>query len=247
VLAIVGGIFALGAFLAGLGREGPLSVSFLFERAWHHAGALALVSGLGVLAQAGAAVLVLVLGNKLVASLALAPPADDIASLGLVAVALGIVLALGVVRDLACVAAVRGGHGFYVATSRALHCTRQAGGRAFFAWAWRAALGTAGVGLAAWLAPSGAAAGAAAVAVAAVMHQGAILGTTFAHASWLAAAMRLYDATATTTAKAEPPLEETAEPAPAESPPAEPAPADHEAAEPAPLPAEPSAEPPANA
>jgi hypothetical protein len=28
-----------------------------------------------------------------------------------------------------------------------------------------------------------------------VLHQGAIFGATFARASWLAAAMRLYDAT----------------------------------------------------
>jgi hypothetical protein len=108
-------------------------------------------------------------------------------------------LAVGVLRDLASVAAVRGEQRLYVATSRALACARRAGGRAILGWAWRASLGFAGLLLAAWLSPRGA--GVAAVAAGVALHQAAIAGATFARASWLSAAMRLVDATETSVAK----------------------------------------------
>ncbi len=193
VVALLAGVFPLGALLAGLGREGKLSASFLAGRAAAHAGTLALLFGAASLLQAATGALLSALGGRLIGSLHLDAPAEDLAFAGLFTVALGVVAALGVLRDLASVAAVRGGHGFYVASSRALACARKGFGWAFLDWAWRASLGVAGVALAAWLTPAGVSA--AAVAAGVALHQAAILGATFARASWLAAAMRRYDAT----------------------------------------------------
>jgi len=201
-LALVTGVLPLGALLAGLGREGRLSVAFLAERAWAYAGTLALIFGLGALTQAAAGSLLVVLGGKLIGALKLAPPADDLAFVALLGAASALVLVLGALRDLVSVAAVRGERRFYDAVSGALRCARKTYGRALGAWAWRASLGLAGTALAAWLAPAGAAT--AAVVVAVVLHQAAIVGVTFARASWLAAAMRLYDTTEARAAGPEP-------------------------------------------
>jgi hypothetical protein len=192
-VAILAGVFPLGALLAGLGREGRLPAPFLLEKAWSNAPTLGLLYGLFALAQAGAIGLVIVLGGKAIGAAALRPPADDLAFVALFTVAGSLGLMLGLLRDLASVAAVRGQHGLYVATSDALVCARRAGGRALAAWAWRALLGVAGLACAAWLAPALAGAAAPAIALGVLLHQGAVAGATFAHASWLAAAMRLYD------------------------------------------------------
>jgi hypothetical protein len=192
--ALLASVFPLGVLLAGLGREGRLSAAFLADRAWAHAGTLALIFGLGAALQSVAAAAVVLLGGRLIGALKLAAPPDDLAFVALFAVALAVALGLGVLRDLASVAAVRGDHGFYVAASRALHCAGRSGGRVLLGWAWRAALGFAGLVAAAWLSPRGA--GMAAVVAGVALHQAAIAGATFAHASWLAAAMRLVDAAA---------------------------------------------------
>jgi hypothetical protein len=190
---LLASVFPLAVLLAGLGREGRLSAAFLADRAWAHVGTLALIFGLGAALQGVAVALVLVAGGKLIGALKLAAPPDDLAFVALFAVALGVGLGLGVLRDLASVAAVRGEHRFYTAVSRALRCAGRGGGRALLGWAWRAALGFGGLVAAAWLSPAGAKA--AAVVVGVALHQVAIAGATFAHASWLAAAMRLVDAT----------------------------------------------------
>jgi hypothetical protein len=196
VVALIFGIFPLAALLVGLGREGRLPAAFLAGRAWSHAGTLALLFGVAALAQAIAGAILALLGEKLVGTFAFGALGHDVADAAVSAVVLAVILIVGVLRDLACVAAVRGEHRFYMAAVGGLRCARRAGGRALGAWAWRASLGLAGLGLAAWLAPSLAGASAGAVAVGALLHQAAIVGVTFARASWLAAAMRLYDASA---------------------------------------------------
>jgi hypothetical protein len=195
-LALVGGLLPLGALLAGLGRRGRVSVAFLAGRAWGHAGTLALVSVLGLLAQGAVFALVLELGSKVVQALKLGLPGDDLASAGLVAFAALVAMVLGVVRDLAVAAAVRDDLRFYDATARALRCARRAGGRVLLAWTWRSLLGFAGLVAAVVAASYLPVAPAAAVVASVALHQAGIAGTTFAHASWLAAAMRYLDATA---------------------------------------------------
>jgi hypothetical protein len=195
LLAVLGGVLPLGALIAGLGREGRLPAGFLAGRALRHAGTLALLFGLSLLAQALAGAILVMLGEKLVGVLSLSPMREDFAHLAVALVALSAAAAIGVVRDLASVAAVHGGHRFYVATSRALRCVRRAGDLVAVAWSWRSALGLAGIVLAAWLAPPLAGAGAAAVLLGAALHQAGIAGAVFGRASWLAAAIRLTEAT----------------------------------------------------
>ena len=193
-LALIAGVIPLAILLCGLDREGRLPVGFLAGRAASRAGTLALLSLVTVLAQAIVGALLALLGSKLVGAFDLTARGADMANAALVAVVLAAVCALGVLRDLAFAASVRRELRFYSAAASALRVARRSGGRALGAWAYRAALGAVGLALAAWLAPSIAGASAAAIVAGAVLHQAAIVGMAFAHASWLAAAMRLHDA-----------------------------------------------------
>jgi hypothetical protein len=195
-VALLAGVLPLAALLVGLDREGRLEAGRLAGRAAAHTGTLALVTGLGALFQALVAGVVVLVGEEVLNAIHPAAPARDIGDVVVVALGAAAALLAGVLRDLAATAAVRGDHGLYLAGARALHAARHAGGRALAAWAWRAALGLGAVLLGAWLAPPPAGATGAAVALGVVLHQAAIAGATFAHASWLAAAMRIHDATA---------------------------------------------------
>src|SRR5262249_12581347 len=117
-IAMLAGVFPLGALLAGLDRRGPLSVAFLADRAWRLAGTLALLFVVAALAQALGGAVVVLLGGKLIGALSLSPPADDLAFAALAAVTLALVLGVGVLRDLASASAVRAGLGFYGAALR---------------------------------------------------------------------------------------------------------------------------------
>jgi hypothetical protein len=192
-VALVAGVIPLAALLVGLDREGRLGAGRLAGRAAAHTGTLAIFTGLGALAQVLVAGIVLVVGEKVVDVLHLVPPARDVGDVTVVALSVAAALLVGVLRDLAAAAAVRGDHGLYLAGARALHAARHAGDRALVAWAWRGALGLGGILLAAWIAPSAAGASGAALALGVLLHQAAIAGATFAHASWLAAAMRILD------------------------------------------------------
>jgi hypothetical protein len=206
LLAAATGLFPLGMLIAGLGREGRLSAGFVAGRAWKHAGTMALLWGAGMLAQALLAAIGSLAGGKLIGALKLVAPGEDIAFVVLFAVVLGIMIAVGVLRDLAWVAAVHGEHRFYVACVRALRCARMAGVRALGAYAWRGALGLGAVVLAARLAPPLAGASTAMLAVGVLVHQAGIAGAVFARASWLAAAIGLLDKTAPVPAPAPVPV-----------------------------------------
>jgi hypothetical protein len=247
LLAIVFGLFPLAALIAGLGRSGRLSVGFLAARAWAHAGTVALAYGLGALAQVLLAIVLWLVGAKVITATRIAPPAEDVATAALVVVIFAALAAVGVVRDLAYVGAVHGGHRFYMATSRALRCVVRRPGGALLGWSWRSALGASGLVLAAWAAPSLRGVTTAGVLAGVLLHQASLFGVAYARASWLAAGIRLLDATAparseptegTAPARSEP-TEGTAPAAPAEatapaSDPAPPEPIEPGGAEPAP-------------
>ena len=198
ILATVLGLFPLAVVIAGLGRRGPLTAAFLAARAWAHAGTLALLFGLGLLAQALTAAILVALGGKLIDALKLVPPREDLAFVGLFTIVLGIVTVVGVVRDLAYVAAVHDERRFYAACVAALRALRHAPGRAVGGYAWRAALGLAGLALAAVAAPSLAGASRGAIVLGVVLHQAALAGAAFARASWLAAAIGVVSTAAPT-------------------------------------------------
>jgi hypothetical protein len=193
-LATIAGVIPLAILLCGLDREGPLPAGFLAGRAVSRAGTLALLSVVTLPAQAIVGALLGLAGTKLVGAFDLTATGTDMGNAAVVAVVVAAVCALGVLRDLAFAAAVRSDLRFYSSAANALRVARRSGARAFGAWAYRAALGVAGLALAAWLAPPLAGASAAAVAVGVVLHQAAIVGMVFARASWLAAALRLHDA-----------------------------------------------------
>jgi hypothetical protein len=246
LVAVLLGVLVLGALVAGLGREGRLSPGFLADRAIQHARTLALLFVLGLIAQGLVGAILGMIGGRVVGALDLSPRREDLATGAVALVVLGAVAAVGVVRDLASVAAVHGGHRFYVATSRALRAMRRAGGRAVLAWSWRSALAFGGIALATRIAPPLAGAGAGAVLIGVLLHQAGIAGTVLARASWLAAAIRLYEATAPVEAAAVP--EATLAPEAAIAPVPEPAASAPEAPaasepESAPEPPEPAATP----
>jgi hypothetical protein len=184
------GLLPLGVLIAGLGVRGRVSIASLLGRAWMHAGTLALLYGLGFAAQIVVGVLALLLGGKLVDAVRLTPPAEDLAFLALIATIAALLAWIGVIRDLAYVAAVDRGHGLYLSVSRALLAIKARPLRTAFAWWWRAAIALALLAFAAWLTPSARGAGTAAVLFGVLLHQVALAGWAFARASWLAAAMR---------------------------------------------------------
>lgn len=194
VVAALLGLIPLAVLIAGLGREGRPSPSSLAGRAAAHAGTLAILFGLGALAEVLVAVVVGLFGGKVAGALHLAPPGDDVAALGAVLLGLAAAAVIGVLRDLAYVAAVHGDRRFYGAASSALHSFRRAPLRALGAWSWRALLGFAALAFALVVAPPITATSGAALAAAFVLHQAALFAGAFARASWLAAAIRIHDA-----------------------------------------------------
>ena len=190
ILAAAVGLLPLAALITGLGRSGRVSGAFLLARAWSHAGTLALIFGLGLAMQIVVSSILLLLGGKLIDVTRLVPPREDFAFLALLTLIFALVSVIGVLRDLAYVAAVHGNHGLYDATARALRTWISRPLRSTFAWAWRAAVGLACLAIAAWLAPPARDATTAAIALGFVLHQAALAASAFTRASWLAAAMR---------------------------------------------------------
>jgi hypothetical protein len=191
MLATALGLIPLAVVIAGLGRRGRLGVGSLAARTSAHAGTLALLFGLGLLAQAVAAAIVVALGSKLLDGLKPVPPTEDLAFVAVFTIALGVAALIGVVRDLAYVAAVHRERGFYMACVDALRGLGRAPARALGGYAWRASLGLAALALAAWAAPSLTNASRGAIAAGILLHQAALLGAAFARVSWLAAAIRI--------------------------------------------------------
>lgn len=191
------GLVPLAMAIAGLGRQGRLLGAFLLGRAWAHAGTLALLFGLTLAAQVVTAAILMLLGGKLIDATHIVPPAEDLAFAALILVVLAVVSVIGVIRDLAYASAVHHDRGLYTATSRAIHAFRERPARTFLAWAWRAGLGLVLLVLAAWLTPPARDASTGMIALGFLIHQVALFAAAFARASWLAAAIRTLQKSAT--------------------------------------------------
>lgn len=179
------------ALIAGLTREGRLSRGFVADQVHRHAATLGLLWLTTLLAQGMSIALVVLLGGRLVESFALVPPPEDVAFVVVFAVAIAVAAILGVVRDLAWVAAVRGDLGFYSASLAALRCARHRGLVALWACGWRWVLGVAALALTAWLTRKTSTATALGSATRVLLHQAGVATAVFARASWLAAGIRL--------------------------------------------------------
>lgn len=189
-LVMIFGLVMFAALVAGLGRRGPLPAGYLAERAFAKVGTLAILWGVGQVAEVVLGGLVFLLGAKLLQALDLDPRATDTARVALAAVALLAAGAGGVIRDLAMVITVNDDARFYTACQRALHAVGRAPLRVALAYAVRAVPTAAVIVFGAWYVGRRGDAGA---AIPFLIHQAAIAIAVFLHASWLASAMRLVE------------------------------------------------------
>lgn len=199
------GLLPFAALVAGLGREGRLSASYLAARAVRPIGTLALLWGVSLVAQVIFGGLTALLGAKIIKLLHLSIRGEDTGRLVLAAVTLLVALTVGVVRDIAAVAAVNDGSGLYTSVARALRVTVGAFGRVAFTYASRGVLGRAAIFAASPVIASISGGENPAFALPFLIHQAAILFGVFMHASWLAAAIRLLDRVAPVPAPPAPP------------------------------------------
>lgn len=193
VIAAALGLVPLAALIIALGRPGPLPAALVGSRVARALGPLALLWGVAALAQVAAAGLVMLVGSKLVASLALGRRADDLAELGVVAAALLAAFAVAVVHDLARASAVHEERGFYVAATRALTVARAAPLATAWACASRTALAAAAIVGAVFLVASVGLSSGGRVALAFAVHHAGLAVAAWLRASWLAAAIRLLE------------------------------------------------------
>jgi hypothetical protein len=214
------GLLPFAALIAGLGRQGRLSAGYLAARAVRPIGTLALLWGVGLVAQVIFGGLTGLVGAKIIKQLHLSIVGEDIGRVVLAGVTLLVVLTVGVVRDIAAVAAVNDGSGLYTSVVRALRVTIGAFGRVAFAYASRGVLGRGAIvaasPLIAWISRGEDPA----FGIPFLIHQAAIVFGVFMHASWLAAAIRLLDRVAPVPVPRAPPP-----PPPAPAPRSEPSPA----------------------
>lgn len=190
ILVVVFGLVMFAALVAGLGRRGPLPAGYLAARAFAKVGTLAILWGVGQVAEVVIGGLVFLLGAKIIQALNLDPRTTDTAQISLAAVALLAAGAAGVIRDLAMVTTVNDDARFYTACQRALHAVRRAPLRVALAYAARGVPTAAAIILGAWYVGRRGDAGA---ALPFLIHQAVIAIAVFLHASWLASAMRLVE------------------------------------------------------
>ncbi|WP_242516092.1 hypothetical protein [Sorangium cellulosum] len=187
------GLIPLAALIDALSRAAPASIQATSGRVARALGPLALLWGAALAAEVAAAALVLLPGMKLCASLALTPRGRDLAALGVAAAALVPVAALGVLHDLARVAAVAEQRGLHAAVTRGLAALLASPLAAAWAYAWRGALVIIALACGAWgMHVVGVSTGPR-VAVAFGAGLAALAVAALLRASWLAAAVRLLD------------------------------------------------------
>lgn len=182
------GLLPFAALIVALGHEGKLSARFLAARAFAPMGSLAILWGTALLAQAVVVLLVVLVGERLLAQTALDSTREDLARLGVFGLGALAALAIGVLHDLARVIAVLEGRGFYLSSARALRVMERSYGRILWAYAWRGVLTLAAIaaaGLIAHRIPL-----AESFWLVAIATQISIFLAVFLRASWLSAAIR---------------------------------------------------------
>jgi hypothetical protein len=190
ILVMLVGLLMFAALVAGLGRRGPLPAGYLAARASAKIGTLAILWGVGHLAEVIFGGLVFLLGAKIIAALNLDPRTEDTARFALTAVVLFAAAVVGVIRDFAMVTTVNDDARFYTACQRAIRAAGGAPLRIAAAYAARAVPMAATIGFGAWIVGRGSYAG---EAIPFLIHQLVIAIAVFLHASWLAAALRLVE------------------------------------------------------
>lgn len=193
LLAAALGLVPLAALIIALGREGPLRAGHVAARVGRAIGPLTLLWGVALAAQVAVAGLTTLIGAKLSGALSLSGDAERLGQAIVIAAALLSAGILGVVHDLARVAAAHGGLGFYDAAARALGVVRAAPLAVGWSWGWRAGVAAGAVVLAAWVGLRVGVASGGKIALAFAVHQAGLLAACWMRASWLAAAIRRVD------------------------------------------------------
>lgn len=191
VAALPLGMVVLGFCIALLGAPGDVRPTWALARAVRALPSLTLV-GLVALAADGLLVaLIMIGGGSIVRSSWPEAPARDIARWSLLACVFAVVCAVGVLHDLARVAAVTGPRSTYDALAAALQTARRRPGRVAWAYTWRALLGLGAAGGAAWLGIRIGKSAPGAILAMALVHQVGLAAMGWSRLAWLAQAARL--------------------------------------------------------
>lgn len=196
VLAMVLGLLPMAALIVAIGHRGPLRFGAVLGRAGERMGALVLLLGMALMAQAFCLVAPVLLAQWVIERMAWYPPREDIVRTVGIVVGVLLALAVGVAHDLSRVAAVQRRLGFYDAGALGLRTFTRSLGRALGGYAWRAALAGALVVLGYLLVTRLPVEGRGAIVMPWVVHQGALLAAFALRASWLGAALRMVEAKA---------------------------------------------------
>jgi hypothetical protein len=190
VLAFAG-LLPLAALIASLGRSGPVTFGWLAERAARPLGTMSLLFGAALLAQAIASAVILVVGGVLADKLHLTDPNASAVRVVAAAATVIVLIGIGIVHDLARVAAVEQDARFYAAVTHGWRAFKSAKVRCIVAYAVRALAMLLVVLVALVLAHSIGVERGSHVVLAWLVHQSAILVTVALRASWLAEAIAI--------------------------------------------------------
>lgn len=191
VLALPLGLVVLAFALAQLSARRASGPRLALARAIRALPALIVIGLLALLASAALVALLMMGGGAISRSTWPVPPQRDLARLGFFAVVTVVVLAVGVVHDLARAAAVSGPPRAHAALRAALRIAALRPGRVAWAYAWRALLALTCVIAAAWLAARVGNQSTGAFVASAFVHQVGLAAAGWLRLAWLATALRL--------------------------------------------------------
>lgn len=194
VVASFAGIVPLAALIGALGVKGRVTARDLGAFALRPVGTFALLFGAFAAVQGIVAAIVMAIGGAIARRPAFDAPGADRVKFVFAIVALVVVLVIGIVHDLARVAAARDALGFRASIRRGWRTLKTSHLRVFGAWSVRAALGAlmlfAGFSVALRIGVDSGAK----VAAGFLVYQASVVVALFLRASWLASAIRHVDA-----------------------------------------------------
>lgn len=191
--AILGSFFgfvALAFAIAQLGVPGRSRPSWALARAVRSLPTLGLVALVALLADVGATVLLFAGGGAIARGAWPTPPPRDVARFAILILVVLALLFVGVLHDLARVAAVMGPSRTYVSLRTSMRVLWRSPGRVLGAYAWRSALGAAALVAAIYAGSRLGARTSGAVLASAFVHQLGLVAAGWMRLSWLSSAAR---------------------------------------------------------
>lgn len=191
ILALPLGMLVLAFCAALLGAPGEPRPTWALARAVRSLPTFATLALVVLVADAVLIALVMLGGGAIVRSSWPHAPARDIARWCLLAFAFLLVSAVGVLHDLARAAAVTGPARTYTSLAAALRTAARHPARVAWSYTWRALLGLAAAGTAAWLGMRMTLSAPGAVLATALVHQLGLAAMGWLRLTWLAQAVHL--------------------------------------------------------